>query len=1069
MPPPAAKLGSFGAAGHMLAGLALASSSHSALHPLVPEPQTSCNVRASDPHRIAVLMFGDTCHLQHGIDDWNRNLYTPLRKMGQVDTFVHCVRTLRSDENGAELPPPMEELQRLSPCRVVVEEKEAVDEEFKIEAKARAMMRRLRTSGAHEDLPAAMSLHRSRLSLFSTGLMVRQYQKQAGLEYQFIVAARSDTELRTPLPHLGFYSSPMKLFSESHTITVPSFAHGHATGGGVNDQFAMGPADQMLNVYVRQWDKQLIPGTFRVADSEGLLCQHLAHQNISVRAVDVCLVRVRADGRALRRDFLEARSLPKCKGLTILRTENGLAQTCPEPPEDATVPPFPKADNTAATALLERRFGKRMHNFCGASQTLTLKQSGPEARLPLHLVDQTYYTTVKHRAGWRRVVEGLITSGIATLDDAAGLDSALLVDCAEHYFLFSKDAIAARKGSGPSRAIKRPWVGIVHFPAGRGEGKGRQRFLPQAETIEGLLNNTEFLASLPHCTGLVTLTSELRLHLKEQPVLAATNIYALLHPIAPPGAAGPEWDIDAFKAAWRSKRQLVQLGVQDRMLGAIFAIRTTCSRAWLPGVEMGDPGSARTRFTIDRLKQHLEEEVQAVWRPEELSHHDVTFSDDLRRTGNGTWELDAHIRDDDVRIMRMGNEDYDRTLLTSVVMVPLLGGTANNAVLESISSNVPAFVSRLPSTEEYLGQEYPMFFESLDEVSLVVEDEDRLFDLMERTHRYLLNQPKERLLPENFQFELVNVARGHREECPEQQTARAAEPSLPGPQHPFFFFHIPKVGGTSLRKQLASDAKRLRRELFAPCFGGLPCSWWSEPRQPDCSFGESSNAMACAHSQNASNAAIFAGHFGTKLVGSLRDGWKATRNASGESEIAWQGSCNALRALSCANCLVMLRDPIDRLIDAYTFFDERSATLPFEQLSAEELVQAVRSYGANVTLAYLGDGEYDPQDVVTHSKLAPNGGDMSVALATIDHCSLGIFERWEDSQALWQAELPWSSVGVTEVRSQKGPPHITSALLPEETRDSLRRLMAADVELYEHALQIFEDRLSVVATFYRRL
>ena len=66
--------------------------------------------------------------------------------------------------------------------------------------------------------------------------------------------------------------------------------------------------------------------------------------------------------------------------------------------------------------------------------------------------------------------------------------------------------------------------------------------------------------------------------------------------------------------------------------------------------------------------------------------------------------------------MRMGNADYDRTLLTSVVVVPLLGGTANNAVLESISSNVPAFVSRLPSTEEYLGKEYPMFFDSLDEV-----------------------------------------------------------------------------------------------------------------------------------------------------------------------------------------------------------------------------------------------------------------------------------------------------------------------------------------------------------------
>ena len=427
----------------MLAGVATAA--HGALHPLLPEePQTSCAVRASDPTPIAVLVFGDTCHLQHGTDEWIRNLYTPLRKLGQVDTFVHCVRTLRSDENGAEVPPPLEQLQRLSPCRVVVEEKAAVDEEFKIEAKARAMMRRLRaTGGAHEDLPAIMSLHRSRLSLYSSGLMLREYQKQTGLEYQFVVAARSDTELRTPLPHHASISTQLLL--EPHTITVPSFAHGYATSGGVNDRLAMGPADKMLDIYARQWDRQFIPGTYRGADAEGLLCQHLAYQNVSLRAMPVCLVRVRLGGGALRRDFVEARSLPKCRGVSVLRAENDLAQPCPAPPEDAVVPPFPMADSSAATALIERRFGKRVHDFCGASQTLTLRQAGPEARLPLHLVDQTYYTTVKHRAGWRRVVEGLITSGIATTDAAAGLDAALLVDCAEHYFLFSKEAIAARK------------------------------------------------------------------------------------------------------------------------------------------------------------------------------------------------------------------------------------------------------------------------------------------------------------------------------------------------------------------------------------------------------------------------------------------------------------------------------------------------------------------------------------------------------------------------------------------------------------------------------------------------
>ena len=54
------------------------------------------------------------------------------------------------------------------------------------------------------------------------------------------------------------YSLPVLLLGR--TIAVPGFAHGHASAGGVNDRFAMGAGDKMLNVYVRQWDQQFIPG-----------------------------------------------------------------------------------------------------------------------------------------------------------------------------------------------------------------------------------------------------------------------------------------------------------------------------------------------------------------------------------------------------------------------------------------------------------------------------------------------------------------------------------------------------------------------------------------------------------------------------------------------------------------------------------------------------------------------------------------------------------------------------------------------------------------------------------------
>ena len=108
-----------------------------------------------------------------------------------------------------------------------------------------------------------------------------------------------------------------------------------------------------------------------------------------------------------------------------------------------------------------------------------------------------------------------------------------------------------------------------------------------------------------------------------------------------------------------------------------------------------------------------------------------------------------------------------------------------------------------------------------------------------------------------------------------------------------------------------------------------------------------------------------------------------------------------------------MREPLDRLISAYTDFDPRAAAgTPFEALSPEEQDAVAHELGGNVSLAYLGDGAYDPQDVATHSKLPPHGGDLARATSVLQHCSIGIFERWEDSQALWRTELPLSSLGL---------------------------------------------------------
>ena len=317
--------------------------------PLVPEPVTTCNVRAGDPLRIAVLLWGAVRNLTNTIDSLDQNLLMPLRKIGTVDTFVHFLDVSRItnthfDESSVVLPPAEEEAQRLAPCRFVVEEQEAVDAEFNIEEAAKGTMRRSRASlSLFNDLPTVMNIHRSRLSLYTAGLMVRQYQKLSGFQYHIVVAVRPDTLLLTPLPAVV----PAILLSEPETIFVPAYAHGHAAGGGVNDRFAMGGGDKMLDVYVRQWDQQFIPGVFQMTDSEGTLCQHLAGQNVTLRAVAICLVRVRAGGQTLRNDYIDERTRPKCKGATVVSYAGDLKQTCPPPPKPAIISAMPAAEGAS--------------------------------------------------------------------------------------------------------------------------------------------------------------------------------------------------------------------------------------------------------------------------------------------------------------------------------------------------------------------------------------------------------------------------------------------------------------------------------------------------------------------------------------------------------------------------------------------------------------------------------------------------------------------------------------------------------------------------------------------------
>jgi hypothetical protein len=66
--------------------------------------------------------------------------------------------------------------------------------------------------------------------------------------------------------------------------------------------------------------------------------------------------------------------------------------------------------------------------------------------------------------------------------------------------------------------------------------------------------------------------------------------------------------------------------------------------------------------------------------------------------------------------------DYDALLARSVVFLDLFDASANNAVIECIARRTPLLVRRLPAVVEYLGEDYPFFFDCPEEAEWKLTD-----------------------------------------------------------------------------------------------------------------------------------------------------------------------------------------------------------------------------------------------------------------------------------------------------------------------------------------------------------
>jgi hypothetical protein len=240
-----------------------------------------------------------------------------------------------------------------------------------------------------------------------------------------------------------------------------------------------------------------------------------------------------------------------------------------------------------------------------------------------------------------------------------------------------------------SRAPTRSWCGIVHHPFRLPDYFGSNL------SVENYLQSEPFLSSATKCRALITLSHHLRDQIASSGlVLPSVPIVALKHPIIL--RTRLKFTMEAFEA--NPHKKLMAVGWSFRRLSSIYRVQVSSSitKCWL----------LNGYDKIDLLRKECTS-LGITLDPEILSSVEVV----------GRTPLAV----------------YQKSLASNLVFLDFMDASANNAVVECIATHTPMIVRRIPPIQEYLGEDYPLYFDSLEEVSSLVEN----FSMIENARKHL--------------------------------------------------------------------------------------------------------------------------------------------------------------------------------------------------------------------------------------------------------------------------------------------------------------------------------------------
>ncbi|MBK6740407.1 MAG: tetratricopeptide repeat protein [Haliea sp.] len=323
------------------------------------------------------------------------------------------------------------------------------------------------------------------------------------------------------------------------------------------------------------------------------------------------------------------------------------------------------------------------------------------------------YQRTHHRSGWRYAVNALYQ-----LHNDTGVR---FEDFLEDPFAWQHRHNGIRSGAEILRAILsqdhdapinaqekgiipivEPWAGILHNPP------AMPAFFHPAESPRAVVAKAVWRESMEACIGLFTLSEYCSQWLREA---TGKPVSTLVHPTEIPDTL---FDFDAFDH--NESKKIVQVGWWLRRLGAIYELPLAAGNAM---------GYTKVRLVpqfIEQADQYLNNLIATQLRERPVPP--TAARDNTREFGH------------------LSDAAYDSLLSCNIVFIQLYDASANNTVIECIARGTPVLVNPLPAVLEYLGLDYPLYYDSLEQAAAMALDPHRLAV----AHTHLMENPLRKLL-----------------------------------------------------------------------------------------------------------------------------------------------------------------------------------------------------------------------------------------------------------------------------------------------------------------------------------